>query len=376
MLEPANILLVDDQPVNLMALQAVLEGPDRQLVAVQSGREALHEVSERDFALILLDVNMPVMDGYETATQIRNRDRSRHTPIIFVTAMSATDIRVFEGYSRGAVDFIIKPFDPRVLRSKVNVFIELERHIREVRRLNEQLAARTIELSEANRELESFAHTVSHDLRTPLRAIRGFAAVLAEHPEALEESGRDALHRIQAASARMTALIDDLLRLAHVSRVSLRRSTIDLSALARTITGALQASEPQRKVKWDICEDLSANADPGLARVLLENLLGNAHKYTRGKPHPCIMFGRATAPSGAKSLVVRDNGSGFDMADVADLFTPFRRLHSEREFEGTGIGLATVDRIVRRHGGWVQGLGEPGIGAAFWFSFGDEEAEP
>ncbi|MGE3853587.1 MAG: response regulator [Planctomycetota bacterium] len=370
MIEPANLLLVDDTLANLVALEAVLSGPDRTLVMVQSGSDALREAQTRDFALIILDVNMPLMDGYEAASRLRQFERSRHTPIIFLTALSSSEIRVFDGYSRGAVDFIFKPFDSRVLRSKVDVFIELARQTNEVRRLNHQLGARTRELSIANADLESFAHSVSHDVRAPLRSIRGFAGKLAETGDTLPAESQDAVRRILLACARMTALTDDLLRLSHVTRANLRRSEVDLSSLAHDVADELSTTEPQRVVEWEIEGGLLTEADPGLTRILLENLLGNAFKFTRDRPRAQIGLVRGTNPAGHEAFVVRDNGPGFDMRHASELFKPFRRLHSDAEFEGTGIGLATVHRVVRRHGGEISAHAEPDCGATFWFTLG------
>ncbi len=235
--------------------------------------------------------------------------------------------------------------------------------------LERRIAERTAELRVANDELDSFSYSVAHDLNAPLRSINGFAALLEqEFAGRLDDEGRDFLARIRSATVRMAALIEDLLRLARLSRVSLARERVDMSQVARELAVELQATQPDRAVEWRIEEGLAANADPGLVRSLLQNLLTNAWKYTRDQPRPVISFGVSTLARGAAEFTVRDNGAGFDMAGAPRLFSPFHRLHSDREFEGTGIGLAIVQRIVFRHGGQVRGEGSPGAGATFNFT--------
>jgi signal transduction histidine kinase len=242
-----------------------------------------------------------------------------------------------------------------------------------LQRLNEELESRvsqrTSELAQANRELEAFAYSVSHDLRTPLRSIHGFACVLEEDEASqISEAGRKHLRRIQDGSRRMGQLITDLLSLAHLSRAKIDQEPVDLSELALQLAADLQRSEPGREVDWDIQEGLVAMADPGLMRVVLQNLLGNAWKYTGHRVHPRITFSREHSADGMVTFCVRDNGAGFDMTYAAQLFQPFRRLHAHHEFEGSGVGLATVGRVIRRHGGQVRGEGVVGQGAAFFFT--------
>ncbi|MDQ7745290.1 ATP-binding protein [Hydrogenophaga pseudoflava] len=242
-----------------------------------------------------------------------------------------------------------------------------------LQQLNEELESRvsrrTGELAQANRELEAFAYSVSHDLRTPLRSIHGFACVLEEEEsDRLSDAGRRHLRRIQDGSRRMGQLITDLLSLAHLGRAKMNLARVDLSELALQLAADLHRAEPGREVDWDIEEGLHAMADPGLMRVVLQNLLGNAWKYTGQTPQPRISLSRTHSADGLVTFCVRDNGAGFDMAYAAQLFQPFRRLHAHHEFEGSGVGLATVSRVVRRHGGQVRGEGVVGQGAAFYFS--------
>ena len=235
---------------------------------------------------------------------------------------------------------------------------DLERRVRE----------RTVELEVANRELEAFAYSVSHDLRAPLRGVDGFSqALLEDYGDQLDRTARDYLARIRLGSQRMGRLIDDLLALSRVTRRPLRVEPLDLSALARAIAAELQQAEPDRRVAVTVADGLVARGDAGLVRVALENLMGNAWKFTGPRPDPRVEVGRAGA--GAPAVYyVRDNGVGFDMAHAHKLFGAFQRLHSEREFPGTGIGLATVQRIIHRHGGDVWAAGTVGGGATFSFT--------
>ena len=234
--------------------------------------------------------------------------------------------------------------------------------------LEELVQQRTTELAAMNRELEAFCYSVSHDLRAPLRSIDGFSQmILEDYAERLEPEGRENLQRVRAASQRMAHLIDDLLELSRLTRSELRREPVDLSALVRLIANDLQQSQPDRRVTFDIADALVANGDPQLLRVLLENLLGNAWKFTTKHPDACITFG-ALRHKNAEVYYVRDDGAGFDMAYAGKLFGAFQRLHGASEFEGTGIGLATVQRIIQRHGGriWAEGAVEQG--ATFYFT--------
>ena len=242
----------------------------------------------------------------------------------------------------------------------------------EVRRLNDELELRvrerTAELEASTRELDAFAYSVSHDLRAPLRSLEGFSQVLLEdYAGALDEQGRQYLSRIQANVGRMAQMIDDLLHLSRATRVELRRERADISALARDVIVELRATNPDREVQVSISDDLVASGDPDLIRLVLQNLLGNAWKFTAHRPGAAISV-NARQEDGVDVFVVQDNGAGFDMRYADKLFSPFQRLHSSTDFEGTGIGLAIVQRIVARHGGHIRADGVPGEGATFRFS--------
>ena len=249
---------------------------------------------------------------------------------------------------------------------------ELRRAQHEIEQLNRELERRVIErtaeLEAVNRELEAFAYSVSHDLRAPLRSISGFSDLLSERVESqLDPEAKDHLKRVRASAGRMSALIDDLLKLSRVARGEFRRQPVDLSELAEAILAAAAREAPERRFEARIAPDLKAHADLGLMRIMLENLLGNAWKFTGKRDRAQIEFG-ATRDESDTVFHVRDNGAGFDMAYVERLFKPFQRLHVETEFEGTGIGLATVRRIVNRHGGRIWVESQPGAGTTFYFT--------
>jgi signal transduction histidine kinase len=253
---------------------------------------------------------------------------------------------------------------------KLNAELEnrVQERTAELEKTNTTLMARSKELETANKELEAFCYSVSHDLRAPVRTIGGFTKVLIEgYSHQLDESGKDYLDRTGRAVERMTELIDDLLELSRISRSKLVCTDVDLTALAKDVTSELKASAPERPITFNLEPGLVAHGDAGLLRVLMENLLGNSWKFTRRHEAPRIEFGKEQS-RGATVFFVRDNGAGFDMKYANKLFGAFERLHSPGEYEGHGIGLATVQRIVHRHGGHAWGEGRPGEGAIFYFT--------
>ena len=262
--------------------------------------------------------------------------------------------------------------DGPLLAAFVRDVTQQKRAARELReaheRLEERVAARTAELSVANRELESFTYSVTHDLRAPLRAIRGFSqALIDDYGDTLPAGARGFLAQIETGSIRMGELIDGLLALSRHARGEVCRAPVDLSAIARELLRELAAEDSTRRVAIQVEEGLTADADPRLVKTLLANLLGNAWKYTGGRDAPEIRV-YAVEKEGERVICIEDNGAGFDMAFAAKLFEPFQRLHHQDEFPGIGIGLATVQRIVHRHGGWIEGKGTPGRGAVFCFT--------
>lgn len=383
-----NILLVDDQPANLVALEAMLHGLGQNLIKAQSGREALKWLLTHDFAVILLDVKMPEMDGFETAALIRQRDKSRDTPILFLTAGDNTQTQAVRGYAVGAVDYLVKPVVPEFVRSKVSVFVELAKKTELLRRQARLLAESeqaAVELAETraelvrdlehkNRELESFSYAVSHDLRAPLRRIDSFSrAVLESQGDRLDDDGRKFLTRVREASQHMSQLIDDVLYLSKVTRAELREQEVSLSDLATLALDQLQEGEPDRVVERKVRPGVMVMGDGQLLRIVMENLVENAWKFTGKQPRPRIEFG-VIHGAGEPAYFLRDNGAGFDMTYAERLFGPFQRLHPQQEFPGSGIGLATVQRIIHRHGGRVWAEGLVGQGATFHFTLGRPRA--
>jgi signal transduction histidine kinase len=238
----------------------------------------------------------------------------------------------------------------------------------DIRKLNAQLVQRSAQLEASNKELEAFSYSVSHDLRAPLRGIDGFSqAVLEDYDDKLDDSGRSYLHRVRAASQRMSQLIDAMLNLARLTRAEIHIKTFDMSTIVHDILEDLQKIEPEREVECVVVNNLLATADPQLIRAVLENLLGNAWKFTRQQPNPRIEFGHGQY-KGQAAYFVKDNGAGFDMAYAHKLFGTFQRLHAYTEFPGVGVGLATVHRIIQRHGGQIWAEGVVDKGAIFHFT--------
>jgi len=368
-----DILIVDDDATKRFALKAILAPLGQTLVEAASGTDALRQLLKQDFAVILLDVRMPGMDGFETAQLIRQRPRSELTPIIFVTALASAETDMGRGYDLGAVDFVFAPVVPAIMRAKVSVFVELYKAQQELRRYRTQLERlvqeRTTALTAINRELEAFSYSVSHDLRAPLLAFDGLnKSLLEDYGDKLDRRAKDQLQRMRLASERMTSVFDGLQTLFRLTSGEIHREPCDISAMTTAIVDEVRGTDPARSVEVEIAEGLTASADPRLARILLTNLISNAWKFTSKAPVAKIEIG-AEIVDGDSRLFVRDNGVGFDMIYAHKLFGAFQRLHSQSEFPGVGIGLATVRRIVNRHGGRAWAEGAVGEGATFYFMF-------
>jgi len=359
--ETVNILLVDNEPGGLLALEAILEPLGQRLITARSGQEALRELLAHDFALILLDIQMPEMDGFRTAELIRERERSRHTPIIFLTASYESEVQVFRGYAVGAVDYVFKPLQPDILRSKVSVFVDLARTTEVVRK-------QAAELEAANKDLESFGYSVSHDLRAPLRAIDGYSNILRETcGDKLGDENKRVLGKIIESTQRMETLIEDLLAFSQLGRRPISAVEIDMDELAREVVDELRGV-PGQQVPQCVLKPLPVGwGDRSLIRQVWFNLLSNAIKFTGTREVPSIELG-GVSEDARNVYYVKDNGAGFDMRYYDKLFGVFQRLHSTREFPGTGVGLAIVQRVVVRHGGRAWAEGKPGEGATFYFA--------
>jgi two-component system, sensor histidine kinase and response regulator len=366
-----SVLLVDDDPTKRFALKTVLAPLGETVVEASSGADALRQLLRQEFAVILLDVRMPIMDGFETAQLIRQRPRSELTPIIFVTALDQAQTDMGRGYELGAVDFVFAPVVPAILRAKVGVFVDLYRAQQELRRyrtqLEELVEERTTALTAINRELEAFSYSVSNDLRAPLLAFDGLSQVLlTDFGSQLDDRAKDYLQRMRGASQRMGSVFDGLQALFRVTAGEIHRERVDISSMAAEIADEMRASNHDRQVTVTIAPDLTVSGDARLMRILLGNLISNSWKFTSPKPAATIDVGSEHV-DGEDRLFVRDNGVGFDMLYSHKLFGAFQRLHSQSEFPGMGIGLATVRRIVNRHGGRCWAEGAVGEGATFYF---------
>jgi signal transduction histidine kinase len=303
----------------------------------------------------------------ESATNAEYTLRRKDTGETWVGSYSFNPIRDKEGHIVGSVvvgrDVTERNFAEQQIIS-LNASLEVRVH------------ERTTELEAANRELESFAYSVSHDLRAPLRGIDGWShALIEDYGDRLDDQGREYLARVCGEAQRMGELIDDLLQLSRLTRVEMRREPVDLSAIARAILADLLRHDPQRQVDTLITPDLTAIGDPHLLELVLQNLLQNAWKFTGKTPHARIEVGlthnigdTTSIPLDPPAFFIRDNGAGFDMAHTAKLFAPFQRLHRQSEFSGTGVGLATVQRIIHRHGGQISAAAQRDLGATFYFT--------
>jgi two-component system, NtrC family, sensor kinase len=393
-LGPQRILAVDDSVTYLHALADQLHDEGYDVVQASSGEQALELLAVQPVDCILLDLVMPGLSGIETCRRIKLAPAVRDTPLVMLTSREGREAMI-EGLSAGADDFVSKSAGHDVLSARLKAqirrkkFVDEHRHVRErllrsERDATEARAARELaetraalagelertnrELAAANRELEAFSYTVSHDLRAPLRAITRFTRALYEDcSDNLDSRGHDYIRRVQVATGRMEELIDDLLQFARVGRAELRKRSIDLSATARTIAALLQERDPERAVEIQIADGIVMDGDLGLVRTMLENLLSNAWKFSGRRDGAVIEVG-VTERDGGRVCYVRDNGVGFDASHAAELFLPFRRLHTTTEFEGTGIGLATVQRIIERHGGRVWAESATGAGATIYFT--------
>jgi signal transduction histidine kinase len=355
-----KILVVDDKPENLVAIERVLKDLDIDLVKATSGNEALSSTLHHDFALALLDIQMPEMDGYELAEILREEEKTMHLPFIFISAVYTDNLNVFKGYEKGAFSFITKPFQAEILINKVKFF--MEKHQQEI-----ELYNKNQELLAINEELEAFSYSISHDLRAPLRALSAYSKILEEDfSPALNEEGKRILGNIQYNAKKMGVLVDDLLEFSKLGRKELRKSKVDVNKTVAHILTELEHSFPHHA---EITLNQLANtySDHTLINQVWINLISNAIKYSSKKANPQIIIG-CTETEDDITYFVKDNGAGFNMRYADKLFGVFQRLHNPKDFDGTGIGLAIVQRIINKHGGKVWCNAEEGVGATFFFS--------
>lgn len=363
-----KILLVDDRIENLIALETVLRDLDVELIKATSGNEALTQTLHHHFALALIDIQMPGMDGYELVTILKEDEKTAQIPFIFISAVYTDNFDVFKGYDKGAFSFITKPFHPEILLNKVKLFVDNYRHEYTLKLLNESLEEKVAELNTVNRELESFTYSVSHDLRAPLRAIDGYARVLHEdYMEKLDDEGKKTLDRIRNNAQMMGRLIDDLLDFSKVGRKELSKDLVDMNDLVKAIVTDVREQNKSREIEFVVDTLPNVKADTNLMKQVWVNLISNAVKYTRKKEKALIEI-KAFKDGNMQAFTVKDNGAGFDMTYADKLFGVFQRLHKEKDFEGTGVGLAIIQRIVNKHGGRVWAEGAVEQGAQFGFS--------
>jgi signal transduction histidine kinase len=403
-----KVLLVDDNENNLMSMKSIFAEDSYQIETANSGKEALKILlKEWDFALILMDVEMPGLNGFETASMIYGREKLKHVPIIFITAHSHGDENIFKGYRAGAVDYIYKPIRPELLRAKVSVFVELykknyqlmakeqqlltanknlELEVKErtaseekVLELNRQLIEHINRLESINKELDTFAYMASHDLQEPLRKIRIFSErVMAKYGKELDGESKVYIEKIQASSQRMQNLINDIFALSKVSSAKEERRLLDMNAIIDEVIGEMDMMIQDRNAKVIVDKLPKLFVHKSLIKRLFNNLINNSIKYAQKDQDPVIRISariEASDELSSKSqvqrycrLYVQDNGVGFEQQYAEQVFTMFKRLHINPEYEGTGIGLAICKKIVEEHQGFISAKSEVNGGTLFTIS--------
>ncbi|HUR56337.1 MAG TPA: hybrid sensor histidine kinase/response regulator [Opitutaceae bacterium] len=371
--QPINILIVDDEPKNLVVLETVLDHPSYRLVRAGSAEQALLALVTEEFALLILDIRMPGMTGIELARMVKERKKTAGVPIIFLTAYYSEDQHVLEGYGSGAVDYLHKPVNAAILRSKVAVFAELHAKNREVELMNHALRSEVSErrmaeekLQKLVEDLEVFSYSLAHDLRSPLRAMRGFADILiSDYAGHLNDEAQGYLRRISTAAERMDELVRDILSYTKVARGDFPLVAVDVGKLIQDVTAIyppLQSGHADISVAPDLPQVLANEA--ALTQVI-SNLLGNAVKFVRPGVRPQVEI-RGEEADGYVRLWFEDNGIGIPKEAHDKLFNLFMRLHQKEEYEGTGIGLAIVRKAASRMGGTVGVESDAGRGSRFW----------
>lgn len=413
-----KILVVDDREDNLFSIETILEKDGYAIVKAMSGRAALKILlTQHDFTLILMDVQMPDMNGFETASLIYERDKLKHIPIIFITAHNGDEEFMFKGYKMGAVDFIYKPINPELLRFKVSVFAELYRknhqlllHERElkavnkdlqkeieerrtteekIKHLNQQLMDNNSELKAINEELDRFAYVASHDLQEPLRKIMLFSdKLLLKMRQNADAEMKNALERIIRSAERMQSLINDLLKLSRNMQTDDDFESTDLNVVLHDVMSDLEAELQRRGATINLAQLPTVWAIPSQVQQLFQNLISNSLKFSRHDRIPHITvncekvkgfqlqdYSEEQYEKNFYRITITDNGIGFDPKYADDIFVVFKRLHSYHEFEGTGIGLSICKKIVEKHNGFIYATSELGKGATFVVVFPEKVAE-
>ncbi|MEO5564183.1 MAG: response regulator [Chitinophagaceae bacterium] len=411
-----KILVVDDREDNLFSIETILERDNYTIIKANSGRAALKVLlQEHDFSLILMDVQMPELNGFETATIIYERDKLKTIPIIFITAHDYGEEYIFKGYRMGGVDYIYKPINPELLRVKVAVFVELYRKNKQlvqqekkllevnktlqkeieerkateetIRLLNTQLLKNNTHLKTVNEELDQFAYVASHDLQEPLRKIMVFSDKIMQKKEQDPETEKY-FHKIISSSRRMQSLINDLLSFSRHSMSSSDFKKTDLNELAKEALSELEIEIEKNKAVINIEALPTIWAVPNLIQQLFYNLVGNAIKFRKKNIDPIInisaekldssQWNEITGSSNGVNyyrICVSDNGIGFDDKYASEIFMVFKRLHSYHEFEGTGVGLSICKKIVEKHNGFIAAKGVEGKGSTFYFGLPEKQME-
>ena len=408
------VLAVEDSMVQAKRLQRFFDEHNINATFCKTGVEALEVARNRKPLIIISDIVMPEMDGYTFCSRIKTDPELSDVPVILLTSLG-DPMDIVKGLQAGADNFITKPYDDDYLMTRINYLIA-NRHVRQMGsndagieivfqgknfqinsdkqqilnlllsvyeaavNRNEQLieARRELEksneeLQAANNELDAFSRTVSHDLKSPLTSVMGFAEMLKlDYDGILDDRANEYLESIIRSAGNMAKLIEDLLALSRSGRVDISPDIVNISDMARSVVNELRKVAYQGAYRVHIEEDIIVNADPGLMRVVLNNLIDNALKYSQRKVHPEVTIGRKQV-RGQSVFFVQDNGEGFDMNMADDIFRPFIRLHFNEEFQGTGVGLSTVKRIIDRHGGAIWFESAPGEGTAFYITIDGQE---
>ena len=360
-----SLLLVDDRPENLLALEAVLGPLGQPMVRAGSGEEALRHLLTNDVAVIVLDVQMPGIDGFETARHIKLRDRTRDIPIIFLTAISQDLENRLRGYGTGAVDYIFKPVEPEVLRAKVAVFLDLHLKTRLLQQQHEQLIRKSEELERSNSDLEQFAYIASHDLQDPLRVVSGFIELLRDHLDPVaDDRARQWMTRITQTTEVMSGLVSDLLAYARAGAAVIPEP-VDLDAALATAIQNLDTAINESCAELQYKRLGHAMGSARDAAQVLQNLVGNSLKF-RSPAAPPVVRISSEIRDGLVTVSVRDNGRGIPVDKFGRAFQMFERLDGD-PYPGTGIGLAVCRKIVERSGNriWMESHDGPGLTVRF-----------
>jgi two-component system sensor histidine kinase/response regulator len=361
----AKLLIVDDEAAQMKALCDTLRDHGYETVGFTTGTAALVAVREAEFDLLLADLMMPEMDGIALLRAAQEVDP---TLVGIIMTGQGTITTAVEAMKTGALDYILKPFKLSVMLLVLSRALAVRRLRRENAELAQRVRERTAELEAANKELEAFSFSVSHDLRAPLRGVSAFAHILArDYASQMPTEAQRLLSRVTTNAQRMEQLIEDLLRFSRLGRQPLAKQPVNIAALVHEVLQDLGKDQGDRHIEVKVGDLPDGIGDPSLLEQVFVNLLANAFKFTRQKERAVVEVG-CQQHEGERIYFVRDNGAGFDMRYAEKLFGVFQRFHSVREFEGTGVGLSIVQRIIQRHGGRIWADAAVDQGATFYFS--------